>query len=112
MPHFKRKGPKSTRAGCLMCKPHKAQWAKGSRENQTLQEQKAREAEEPERFWPRAKKGPKAFTLECRDLTRDVTPRGDWYVYRRYRTEQGRDDALRSLSRPGRWKRKEFRAGA
>lgn len=23
--HFKRKGPKSTRAGCLMCKPHKRQ---------------------------------------------------------------------------------------
>jgi hypothetical protein len=22
--HHKRKGPKSTRAGCLMCKPHKA----------------------------------------------------------------------------------------
>lgn len=23
--HFKRKGPKSTRAGCLMCKPNKRQ---------------------------------------------------------------------------------------
>jgi hypothetical protein len=23
--HHKRKGPKSTRAGCLMCKPHKRQ---------------------------------------------------------------------------------------
>lgn len=23
--HFKRKGPKSTRAGCLLCKPHKHQ---------------------------------------------------------------------------------------
>lgn len=23
--HFKRKGPKSTRSGCLMCKPHKRQ---------------------------------------------------------------------------------------
>ena len=22
----KRKGPKSTRRGCLQCKPHKAQW--------------------------------------------------------------------------------------
>lgn len=26
--HFKRKGPKSTRAGCLMCKPQKRQGAK------------------------------------------------------------------------------------
>jgi len=25
--HFKRKGPKSTRAGCLFCKPHKRQGA-------------------------------------------------------------------------------------
>lgn len=28
MAHFKRKGPKSTRAGCLMCKPHKRQGTK------------------------------------------------------------------------------------
>ena len=27
MPHHKRKGPKSTRAGCLFCKPHKRQGA-------------------------------------------------------------------------------------
>ena len=26
--HHKRKGPKSTRAGCLMCKPHKRQGAR------------------------------------------------------------------------------------
>ncbi len=26
--HHKRKGPKSTRAGCLMCKPHKRQGTK------------------------------------------------------------------------------------
>ncbi len=25
--HFKRKGPKSTRSGCMMCKPHKRQGA-------------------------------------------------------------------------------------
>ena len=25
--HHRRKGPKSTRAGCLMCKPHKRQGA-------------------------------------------------------------------------------------
>lgn len=25
MAHNKRKGPKSTRAGCLLCKPHKRQ---------------------------------------------------------------------------------------
>lgn len=27
MAHHKRKGPKSTRAGCLLCKPHKRQGA-------------------------------------------------------------------------------------
>ncbi len=28
MAHHKRKGPKSTRAGCMLCKPHKRQGAK------------------------------------------------------------------------------------
>ena len=28
MAHHKRKGPKSTRSGCLLCKPHKRQGAK------------------------------------------------------------------------------------
>lgn len=28
MPHHKRKRPKNRRAGCLMCKPHKANNAK------------------------------------------------------------------------------------
>ncbi len=28
MANFKRKGPKSTRSGCLLCKPHKRQGAK------------------------------------------------------------------------------------
>jgi hypothetical protein len=30
MAHFKRKRPKSRRAGCLLCKPHKANGLKGS----------------------------------------------------------------------------------
>ncbi|MCA8901697.1 MAG: hypothetical protein KDA53_10640 [Hyphomonas sp.] len=35
MAHHKRKGPKSTRSGCLLCKPHKRQGGKhrhGARE--------------------------------------------------------------------------------
>ncbi|MGB7952188.1 MAG: hypothetical protein WCH75_31255 [Candidatus Binatia bacterium] len=28
MAHYKRKGPKSTRAGCLLCKPYKRQGSK------------------------------------------------------------------------------------
>ncbi len=38
---WKRKGPKSTRAGCLLCKPHKRQGV----DDPTLQERRAREAE-------------------------------------------------------------------
>lgn len=30
MAHHKRGKPKSARAGCLACKPHKAQWLKDS----------------------------------------------------------------------------------
>ncbi len=37
----KRKGPKSTRAGCLLCKPHKDQAVKGTREARTRQELRA-----------------------------------------------------------------------
>jgi hypothetical protein len=45
MAHHKRRRPKSRRAGCLMCKSHKANGAKGSRNHQTLQERKARVSE-------------------------------------------------------------------
>ena len=43
----KRKGPKSTRAGCLLCKPHKDQKVKGSQATKTRQEMRA-EARENE----------------------------------------------------------------
>ena len=47
--HHKRKRPKDRRAGCLLCKPHKANRAKGREENQTLQERKATKSEEAQR---------------------------------------------------------------
>lgn len=42
MTHHKRKRPKSRRAGCLLCKPHKKNGAKGGFKAQTFQEQKSR----------------------------------------------------------------------
>jgi len=44
MANHKRKGPKSTRAGCLLCKPHKRQGADAP----TRQEQRARDVEAEE----------------------------------------------------------------
>lgn len=41
--NHKRKRPKSRRAGCLLCKPYKANGAKGQDASQTYQERKARE---------------------------------------------------------------------
>ena len=41
MNHERRK-PKSGRAGCLMCKPHKDQRSKDREQSQTMQEQRAR----------------------------------------------------------------------
>jgi hypothetical protein len=41
--HHKRGRPKDRRAGCLLCKPHKANRAKGTLKAQTRQEQIARE---------------------------------------------------------------------
>lgn len=46
--NHKRKRPKNRRAGCLLCKPHKANGAKGSAKNQTLQERRARERQSQE----------------------------------------------------------------
>ncbi len=43
--NHKRKRPKSRRAGCLLCKPWKANGAKGGLKNQTMQERKAVEDE-------------------------------------------------------------------
>ena len=41
--NHKRKRPKNRRAGCLLCKPHKANGAKGRKTEQTMQERVARE---------------------------------------------------------------------
>lgn len=41
--NHKRRRPKNRRAGCLMCKPHKANGVKGGKQAQTQQEQRARE---------------------------------------------------------------------
>jgi hypothetical protein len=42
--HHKRRRPKNRRAGCLLCKPHKANGAKGSEEAQSLAERQSRAA--------------------------------------------------------------------
>jgi hypothetical protein len=45
MGNHKRGRPKSARAGCLLCKPWKANREKGRLSQQTMQERKAVEAE-------------------------------------------------------------------
>jgi len=45
MANHKRKRPKSARAGCLLCKPHKANAEKNRPESQTMQERRAIENE-------------------------------------------------------------------
>jgi len=47
--HHKRRKPKNARSGCLLCKPHKANGAKGRRVNQTLQERVAADSEREQR---------------------------------------------------------------
>lgn len=47
--HHKRKRPKSRRAGCLLCKPHKANESKDKAESQTRQERRSRVAEKEQR---------------------------------------------------------------
>jgi hypothetical protein len=43
--HHKRGRPKDRRSGCLLCKPHKANRAKGTLNAQTRQERIARETQ-------------------------------------------------------------------
>lgn len=43
--HHKRGKRKNARAGCLLCKGHKANGVKGTRNAQTFQEQRARLSE-------------------------------------------------------------------
>jgi len=47
--NHKRRRPKSSRAGCLLCKPHKSQRSKDTLGAQTLQEQRARVSEKEQR---------------------------------------------------------------
>ena len=47
--HHKRKRPKSSRAGCLLCKPHKSNGAKNRSCNHTQQERKGRLTEKEQR---------------------------------------------------------------
>ncbi len=49
MAHHKRKRAKNARAGCLCCKPHKANGCKGTADAQTRQEKRARLAEKEQR---------------------------------------------------------------
>ncbi|MDJ0523200.1 MAG: hypothetical protein QNJ90_14110 [Planctomycetota bacterium] len=39
--HHKRGRPKNRRAGCLLCKPHKANGMKGTQDAKTMQERRA-----------------------------------------------------------------------
>lgn len=48
--NHKRKKPKSSRAGCLMCKPHKHQRAKDKKSSLTIRDRKALDRYEDESF--------------------------------------------------------------
>jgi len=123
MANFKRKGPKSTRAGCLMCKPHKHQAMKDTYEAQPMQERRALLAEAEGEFegrsWP-STKGRKPYTIERCSGSGTYEPKEDhWMVYRGYATGAARDEALRVLQRKaamvlapwGRRRREFFRVG-
>lgn len=52
---------------------------------------------EVERIPSSAKATPKVFLVEKQDVSRDGTPCGGWWVYRKYRTAKGRDSAISAL---------------
>lgn len=81
MAHHKRKRPKSSRAGCLWCKPHKHQGAKGTFDARTVQEKRELQDEVP----PSPRRSRRRNTLKwCRG--KEGTPhepawvdRGRWW---------------------------------
>jgi len=68
MAHHKRGRPRSARAGCLSCKPHKANQLKDAWGSQTRQEQGARHGEEEQR--DALEEDPHEATLTDEDLER------------------------------------------
>lgn len=49
----------------------------------------------------KSRKGPKPFVIECRFTGRHTWPwhHDRWVVWRRYKTEKARDEALKTLQR-------------
>lgn len=71
MPHHRRGRPKNARAGCLQCKPHKANGAKGSLAFQPRDEQVARQDEAEAR--EDLARDPHRRTLDDEALTRALS---------------------------------------
>lgn len=79
------------RCSCSMCgNPRRNGWDNAP----TRQEQLVALDDIPERDWPKAKKGPKRFTIEKRRIDRTGNPSQWWTELKRYRTEKDRDNAL------------------
>jgi len=66
--NHKRKRPKSRRAGCLLCKPHKANELKDAEKNQTMQERRARIGDKEQR----------PTSVDASLLPRPSTPKANW----------------------------------
>ena len=98
--NHKRKRPKNRRAGCLMCKGHKANGVKGTFDAQTRQEKKAIMADREERIPSSKKYKKRTYAIEHRTLfSWQSDTASDWGVWGRYATEKARDEALNSLSK-------------
>lgn len=84
---------------CTMCgNPRRNGWDN----NPTRQELKAALEDDVRPPRPKAKKGPKPYTLEKRHMSRQGEP-GDWWVeLKAYRTEKARDSALEALRKSAR----------
>jgi len=124
MAHHKRGRPKNRRAGCLMCKPHKANGSKGTRAARTNQDRRSDQPRPPDRPRPRSQshyRGRKPFTIEARWESTRPGEKPVWsetwngIVHKRYRSERDRDQALAVLRRlhgsPASGLRGQFRKG-
>jgi len=95
---------REVKCSCSMCgNPRRSAWHPDRTFPEMMAELYEREALADlggyslDRTWPKARKVEKPWVVEKQDLSSKGEPRGGWWLYRRYRTEQAALSALRQL---------------
>jgi hypothetical protein len=100
--HYKRKKPKNSRAGCLMCKEWKVNGFRTESEGgESWSDHVRREADAMElsglETKRKAKSKKRKYTIECKSIKKSRFWAKEWTVFKRYKIKESRDEALKTL---------------